>query len=389
VNRRIRTAGAAAALVPVALLAAACSSSSSSSSSSSAASSSSATNSATAAATASASASPSIPAAPSSGTLTETGSSVMFPLVSEWQKGYTAQYPGIKISTASTNSGTGVSSAGGGLVNLGTSDSSLSASQTSEYPTLENIPMGVDAIDIAYNVKGLTAPLNLNGTVLAQIYDGKITNWNDSAIAALNPGVTLPNERIVTVHRADSSGSTVLFAQYLNAQDPTDWPSTLISSTPTWPKVAGSLAETGSGAMVTGAQSAAGSIAYIGISYGSKITAAKLSVAALENGASKYVTPDNASLTAAVDSFPAAPADGTENLINTTAAAGYAISGYEYTDVNTTQSSATQAGLIQNFLYWALTTGSSSSYLGKVGFVPLPKATFDVAVNLITKISSS
>jgi phosphate transport system substrate-binding protein len=276
VSRRIRTVGAAAALVPVALLAAACSSSSSSSSSSTAS-----PASTTAAASATAAASPSIPAAPSSGTLTETGSSVMFPLVSEWQKGYTAQYPGIKISTASTNSGTGVSSAGQGLVNIGASDSALSASQSSEYATLENIPMGVDAIDVAYNVTGLTAPLNLNGSVLAQIYDGKITTWNDSAIAKLNPGVTLPNEKIVTVHRADSSGSTVLFAQYLNAQDPTDWPSTLISSTPTWPKVAGSLAETGSGAMVTGAAGAPGSIAYIGISYGSKITAAKLSVAAL------------------------------------------------------------------------------------------------------------
>jgi phosphate transport system substrate-binding protein len=311
----------------------------------------------------------------------------MFPLVSEWQKGYTTQYPGIKISTASTNSGTGVSSAGGGLVDLGTSDSSLSASQTSEYPTLENIPMGVDAIDIAYNVKGLSAPLNLNGTVLAQIYTGKITNWDDSAIAALNPGVQLPNEKIVTVHRADSSGSTVLFAQYLDAQDPTDWPSTLISSTPTWPKVAGSLAETGSGAMVTGAAGAPGSIAYIGISYGSKITAAKLSVAALANAASKYVTPDNASLTAAVNSFPAAPADGTENLINTTAAAGYPISGYEYAVVNTTQSSTTEADLLQNFLNWALTTGASSTYLSPVGFVPLPSATLTVAENLIAKIS--
>jgi phosphate transport system substrate-binding protein len=312
----------------------------------------------------------------------------MFPLVSEWQKGYTAKNPGIKISTASTNSGTGITDAGQGLVNVGTADSYLSAAQTSEYSTLENIPMGVDAIDVVYNLSGLSAPLNLDGTVLAQIYDGKITAWNNSAIAKLNPGVTLPSTKIVTVHRADGSGSTVLFGQYLNAQDPTDWPSTLISSQPTWPKVAGSLAETGSGAMVTGAGSAQGSIAYVGVSYAAKITAAKLSVAAVENGASKYTTPTPAALTAAVDSFPAAPANGSESLVNTTAAAGYAISGYEYTDVNTTQSSATQADLIQNFLYWALTTGSSSTYLGKVGFVPLPQATFNIAVSLINKISA-
>jgi phosphate transport system substrate-binding protein len=311
----------------------------------------------------------------------------MFPLVSDWQKGYSAAYPGIKISTASTNSGTGITDAGQGLVNIGTSDAHLSASQTAQYPTLENIPMGVDAIEVVYNLTGLTAPLKLNGTVLAQIYDGKITTWNDSAIAKLNPGVTLPSTKIVTIHRADSSGSTVLFAQYLNAQDPTDWPSTLISSTPTWPSVPGSLAETGSGAMVSGAGSTPGSIAYVGVSYAAKIAAAKLSAAALANGAGDYTTATAAALTAAVDSFPPAPASGSESLIDTTAAAGYAITGYEYTVVNTTQSSTTQADLIQNFLYWALTTGSSSSYLGKVGFVPLPKSTFDVAVNLITKIS--
>jgi len=311
----------------------------------------------------------------------------MFPLVSEWQKGYTTANPGIKISTASTNSGTGITDAGQGLVNIGTSDAFLSAAQTSQYPGLENIPTGVNAIEVVYNLPSLTAPLNLSGTVLAQIYAGKITTWNDAAIAKLNPGVTLPSTKIVTVHRADSSGSTVLFAQYLNTQDATDWPSTLVASTPTWPATPGSLAETGSGAMVTGAGSKVGSIAYVGTSYAAKISAAKLSAAAVLNGAGKYTTATPAALTAAVDSFPPAPASGSEELVNTSAAAGYAITGYEYADVKTSQSSAAQADLIKNFLYWAITTGSSSSYLGQVGFVALPQATFTVAVNLITKIS--
>ena len=139
--------------------------------------------------------------------------------------------------------------------------------------------------------------------------------------------------------------------------------------------------------MVSTAGSTPSSIAYVGVSYSSQIAAAKLSAAALANAAGKYTTATPAALTAAVDSFPPAPANGSESLINTKAAAGYAISGFEYTVVNTTQSSTTQADLIQNFLYWALTSGSSSSYLGKVGVVALPNATFDVAVNLITKIS--
>jgi phosphate transport system substrate-binding protein len=381
VAKRIRLVSTAAALIPVALLATACSSSGSSSSTTSAASTPAASTSA------SGSASPSIPAAPSSGTLTETGSSVMFPLVNEWEKGYTTQYPGIKISTASTNSGTGIADAGQGLVNIGTADAYMSASQTAKYSTLENVPLGVDAIDVVYNLPGLKAPLNLNGTVLAQIYTGKITTWNDSAIAKLNPGVTLPSTKIVTVHRGDSSGSTVLFAQYLNAQDAADWPATLISSTPTWPTTPGALAETGSGAVVTGVASTAGAIGYVGVSYTSKITAAKLGTAALANAGGKFVTATTAALTAAVDSFPAAPATGSESLINTTAATGYPITGYEYAVVNTSQSSSAQANLIQNFLYWAITTGSSSTYLSKVGFVPLPAATATVAQTLILKIT--
>jgi phosphate transport system substrate-binding protein len=384
VAKRTRLAYTAAALIPaVAVLATACSSSSSSTSAASTPTASTPAASASAAG----SPSPSIPAAPSSGTLTETGSSVMFPLVNEWEKGYTTQYPGIKISTASTNSGTGISDAGQGLVNIGTSDAYLSASQTAHYPTLENVPLGVNAINVVYNLPGLKAPLNLNGTVLAQIYDGKITAWNNSAIAALNPGVTLPSTTIVTVHRGDSSGSTVLFAQYLNAQDAADWPATLIASTPTWPKAPGALAETGSGAMVTGVGATPGAIGYVGVSYSAKVTAAKLGTAALDNGAGKYVTDTPAAITAAVDSFPPAPASGSESLINSTAPTGYPISGYEYAVVNTSQSSSTEADLIENFLDWAITTGSTSTYLSKVGFVPLPTATVPIAVTLILKIT--
>jgi phosphate transport system substrate-binding protein len=379
VAKRIRLACTAVALIPVAVLATACSSSPSSSTSTA--------STPTASTPAASSPSPSIPAAPSSGTLTETGSSVMFPLVNEWVKGYTTQYPGIKISTASTNSGTGISDAAQGLVNIGATDAYLSASETAHYPTLENVPLGVNAIEVIYNLTGLKAPLNLNGTVLAEIYDGKITAWNNSAIAALNPGVTLPSTTIVTVHRGDSSGSTVLFAQYLNAQDATGWPATLISSTPTWPKTPGALAETGSGAMVTGVGSTAGAIGYVGVSFAAKVAAAKLGTAAVENGAGKYVTATPAALTAAVDSFPTAPASGSESLINSTAAAGYPISGYEYAVVNTSQSSSTEADLIENFLDWAITTGSTSTYLSKVGFVPLPTATVPIAVTLILKIT--
>jgi phosphate transport system substrate-binding protein len=363
VAKRIRLACTAVALVPLVVLAAACSSGSSTTSASS-----------------------STTSAPKTGKLSETGSSLLFPLFGYWTTGYSTSYPGIKLSTASTSSGTGITDAAQGLVDIGASDAYLSSSDTSKYPSLENIPLAVAALMINYNVSGVTN-LKLNGTVLAKIYTGKITTWNDPAIAALNPGVTLPSEPIVTLHRGDSSGSTFLFTSYLNAQDPSDWSSTNIGTTITWPSAPGALAETGSGGMVSGCGATKGCIAYIGVSYLAKTQSAGLGEAALANGASQYTTPTSAAITAALDSFGTVPSSGAQPLINTKAAAGYPIINYEYAVVNTTQPSSTQAAVVKAFLNWAITTGNTSSYLSKVGFEPLPSSTLSVSKSLISQIN--
>jgi phosphate transport system substrate-binding protein len=362
VAKRIRLACTAAALVPLVVLAAACSSGSST----------------TKPATST--------SAPKSGKLTETGSSLLFPLFGYWTTGYQTANPGIKLSTASTSSGTGITDAAQGLVDIGASDAYLSSSDTSKYPSLENVPLAVAALMVNYNVTGVSN-LKLNGTVLAKIYTGKITTWNDPAIAALNPGVTLPSEPIVTLHRGDSSGSTFLFTSYLNSQDPSDWSSTNIGTTITWPSVSGALAETGSGGMVSGCGATKGCIAYIGVSYLSKTSAAGLGEAELENGGGQYTQPTSAAITAALNSFGAAPSTGAQPLINTKTATGYPIINYEYAIVNTTQSSSTQAALIKAFLNWTITTGNTSSYLSKVGFEPLPAGTLSTSKTLINAIS--
>jgi phosphate transport system substrate-binding protein len=363
VAKRIRLACTAAALVPLVVLAAACSSGSTTTTSSAASTS-----------------------APKTGSLSETGSSLLFPLFGYWTTGYQTAYPGIKLSTASTSSGTGITDAAQGLVDIGASDAYLSASDTSKYPSLENIPLAVAALMVNYNVTGVSN-LKLNGTVLAQIYTGKITTWNDPAIAALNPGVTLPSEPIVTLHRGDSSGSTFLFTSYLNSQDPSVWPSTNIGTTITWPSAPGALAETGSGGMVSGCGSTKGCIAYIGVSYLSKTSAAGLGEAELENGGGQYTQPTSSAITAALNSFGAVPSTGAQPLINTKASTGYPIINYEYAVVNTTQSSSTKAALIKAFLTWTITTGNTSTYLSKVGFEPLPSGTLSTSKTLINAIS--
>jgi phosphate transport system substrate-binding protein len=368
VAKNFRLVFTAAALVPLTVLAAACGSSSPSSSSSSPPSSSTS------------------PAA-TSGKISETGSTLLFPLFGYWQAGYKSVAPKVSMTLGATGSGTGIADAAGGLVNIGASDAYLSASDMAQYPGLEDIPLTVAALMVNYNVPGVSKPLNLNGTVLADIYTGKITSWNDAAIKALNPGVSLPDLPIVTLHRADSSGSTFLFTSYLDAQDPSAWPSTNIGTTITWPKVTGQLAETGSGGMVSGCKATKGCIAYIGISYLAKTSAAGLGEAALANKAGKFTQPTSSTIAAALTSFGAPPSNGAMPLINTSAAGGYPIINYEYGIVKATQPSATDASLIKAFLNWVVTTGNTSTYLGKVGFQPLPSATLSISKSLINSIT--
>jgi phosphate transport system substrate-binding protein len=364
VANKTRLAFAAAAVIPLTVLAAACGSSTSPSSSKS----------------------PSTTSASATGkTVSETGSTLLFPLFGAWQTAYNSVDPSLTITSGATGSGTGIADAATGLVNIGASDAYLSSSDLSQYPGLLNIPLTVAALDVNYNVTGVKKPLNLNGTVLAEIYTGKITMWNDSAIAALNPGVSLPAEKIVTLHRADSSGSTFLFTSYLNAQDPSAWPSSNIGTTITWPSAPGSLAETGSGGMLTACGTTKGCIAYLGISYLTKATTQGLGTASLADKSGTFEAPTTATIGSALSSFSAAPASGAESLIDSSS--GYPIINYEYAIVKKTQPSAAEAASVKKFLTWVLTTGDTSTYLASVGFQPLPTATSSVSTTLVNSIT--
>jgi phosphate transport system substrate-binding protein len=366
VAKKIRLVYAAAALAPLTLLAAACGSSTPSSSP---------TSSSTAGTSASA----------SGKTISETGSTLLFPLFGAWQTAYASVDSSVTITSGATGSGTGIADAGNGLVNIGASDAYLSASDLASNPGLLNIPLTVAAVDVNYNVTGVKKPLNLNGTVLAQIYTGKITTWNDPAIAKLNPGVTLPAEKIVTLHRADSSGSSFLFTSYLNAQDPSGWPSSDIGTTITWPSTPGSLAETGSGGMLTACGTTKGCIAYLGISYLTKATAAGLGTASLADKSGTFQAPTASTINSALSSFAAPPATGAESLINS--GSGYPIINYEYAIVKKTQPSATEATAVKAFLNWIVTNGDTPTYVSTVGFLPMPAAAKTIATTLVNSIS--
>jgi phosphate transport system substrate-binding protein len=387
VAKRFRLAYTAAALIPLSVLAAACGSSSPSPSSSS-----------TPAAAKMVGAA--LPTSPSktAETITETGSTLLYPLMGSWSEAYQKAYPTSStdsaplttIETGGTGSGTGISDAANGTVNIGASDAYLSSSDMTTYPTLKNIALAISAQQINYNLPTVKTPLKLDGTVLAEIYSGKITKWNDSAIAALNPGVSLPNLTIVPLHRADGSGDTFLFTSYLNAQDPSAWSSSNVGTTVSWPTVSGALAEEGNGGMVSGCGATKGCIAYIGISYESKTQAAGLGQAELKNGAGQFEAPTSATISAEANALTGkTPASETLSMIDANVSGGYPIVNYEYAIVNDKQTNGTVAEDIRAFLYWCVHSGqSSTSYLSAVNFQPLPSAVVSLSDNQIAKIGA-
>jgi phosphate transport system substrate-binding protein len=313
---------------------------------------------------------------PPSGTLTETGSTLLYPLFNLWVGGYTQQYSSVKVQTAGTGSGTGISDAENGTVDIGASDAYLSPSVVSANPDLKNIPLAISAQIVAYNVPGVLSHLKLTGKVLSGIYQGTITSWNASQIASLNPGVTLPNIPIVTLHRSDSSGDTFLFTTFLSKTDPSGWGTKIgYNTTVPWPSAPGALGENGNSGMVSGCKATPGCIAYVGISYLTQSLQAGLGYASLQNAKGQYEVPTAASISAEAASFvKKTPANGTISLIYGPASGGYPIINYEYAIVSTHQQSSTSAKGIRSFLEWAINPkdGANTSYLAQVNFQPLP-----------------
>jgi phosphate transport system substrate-binding protein len=307
-------------------------------------------------------------------TISETGSTLLYPLARTWASAYHQQHQNATVTTAGTGSGAGIADASDGTADIGASDAYLSSGDLVTNPRLLNIPLAVSAQTVIYHVPGLPAGshLQLDGTVLADIYNGTITHWNDPLIKAINPGLPLPGLTIVPLHRSDRSGDTFLFTSYLSTQDPA-WDASIgYGTTANWPNVAGALAEKGSSAIVQGCAATLGCVAYNGISYLAQAQAAGLGEAALANSAKNFTLPTASAINDSVNSFVSlTPPNETISMIDGPSADGYPIVNYEYAVVSTRQPDATVASAIRAFLSWVITTGNHASFLEPVGFQPL------------------
>ena len=312
-------------------------------------------------------------------TLHEDGSSLIYPYLLALAPELPTAYSNITLSPASGGSGKGQTDAIAGNVQMGGSDAFLSSSQFSSNPGLMNIPIAVSAQAVNYNVPGLVLPsgqtgLHLSGCILANMYMGKITNWNDPSIAALNPGSKLPNLPIVPIHRVDASGDTFIFTSFLTDTN-SAWASgpsfgTLVS----WP-TASQISANGNPAMVQACSANPGCVAYIGVSVEAQASSAGLGEALLQNQSGNFVLPTGTNMASSVSAGASKiPADLAVSLIYQKGADSYPIVNFEYLVVKKTQPSADIATAIKDFFSWALSSsgGATPANLGTVGFIALP-----------------
>ena len=278
-------------------------------------------------------ASPSPTPTPAPVSLTGAGATFPYPLLNAMIINYTHAKPNVQVNYQSIGSGGGISALTQKTVDFGCSDAPLSATDAANIPNALHIPETIGAVTVAYNLPGVTTGLHLTGKVIADIYQGTITMWNDPAIQALNPTTTLPAHSILVVYRSDSSGTSFVFTGYLTASS-TAW-STAVGQgkSVAWPTGTGSPQNTGVAGTVEGN---AYTIGYVELAYAVQNT---MKVAAVQNPAGNFIMPTLASTAAAAQSvasagLPAGSASWTSvNILNAPDAQAYPIVSFSYTIV--------------------------------------------------------
>ena len=314
-------------------------------------------------------------------TLVGAGSTLVAPLVSQWQPTYDSKY-GVAITYGAIGSGGGIEQITARTVNFGASDAPMTSSQAAACKSCLEIPWALAATDVAYHVTGVPNGLHFTGQVLADIWMGKIKAWNDPAIKALNPGVNLPSTPIVPVHRTDGSGDTFAFTNYLSKMSPEFKSKIGNATTVNWPGGVGGKGNSGVGGVLA---STNGAIAYIAIAY---VLENKFDYGLVQNAAGKYPTPNVASISAAAAAQKTVPAGGTQGISLTdppaSAPGAYPISTFTYVLVPTQSSSAAVGTALKKFIGWAITDGQANG--PKLEFAPLPAAVVKADQETLSKV---
>jgi phosphate transport system substrate-binding protein len=295
-------------------------------------------------------------------TLNGAGSTLVAPLEGEWATVWGNQ-TGNKVIYQAVGSGTGLKDIAAGVVDFGASDAPLSAS-TTVCNGCREIPWALSATAIGFNIPGVHR-LHLTGPVIAKIYLGQITRWNDHAIAVLNKGTHLPNLKITPFHRLDGSGDTYAFADYESHVSTTFKHQIGTGVKLAWPTP---NSATGNGGMVLALQGTPGAIAYVAVSY---LLANQLPAAGIQNAAGNYEVPNFKNIANAAASVHSLPGNNEVHIVDPPKRQriAYPISTFTYVIVPT---NAPQGAVLKKFISWALTSGQA--FGPRLGFVPIPSS---------------
>ncbi len=296
------------------------------------------------------------------------GSSFDNPLFSKMFSEYN-KLNGLKVNYQSVGSGAGISQLTNKTVDFGASDAPMNGKQDSAVsaPVL-HIPVTAGAVVLSYNLAEVKDTLKLTPSVLADIFLGKITKWNDAKIAAINKGVKLPDVAILIAHRSDGSGTSNIFTTYLSKVSE-EWSSKVgKGSSVNWPVGLGGKGNEGVAGLI---KQTPGAIGYIELAYAIQNN---MAYAQIQNKAGRFITPSIASVTAAANIT--IPADSKVSLTNTDAADGYPISGFSWVLIYKEQKygdrNQDRATKLLKLLSWVIHDGQQFS--GALNYAPLSPA---------------
>src|SRR5262245_27377023 len=305
------------------------------------------------------------------------------PIYSKWFAEYEKAHSGAQINYQSLGSGAGIRQLIAQTVDFGATDGPLTDDQLRAAPgKILHFPTVLGAVVPVYNIPNVGTDLKFNGTVLADIYLGKITKWNDPAIAKLNEGVSLPATDITVVHRAEGSGTTYIWVDFLSKTSAEFKTKVGVNASVNWPTGVGGRGNEGVAALI---KQTPGSIGYVELIYALQN---KIAYGSVQNMAGEFVRASVQSVTAAAaEAAKQMPPDFRVSITNAPGAGVYPISSFTWLLLYENPKDKAQSKVMVDFMKWALTDGQK--YCADLGYAPLPEGVVKQEMTALEKIKVS
>lgn len=312
-------------------------------------------------------------------TLNGAGATFPYPIYSKWFSQYHQVHPDIEINYQSIGSGGGIRQLTAGTVDFGASDGPMSDQQLADAKfKIFHFPTVLGGVVPAYNVPGISQELRFSPEVLAGIFLGKISNWNDKAFARDNPGVKFPDQAIVLVHRSDGSGTTYIWTDYLSKISP-DWQSNVGKGTSVkWPVGLGAKGNEGVAGMI---RQMPGSFGYVELIYAVQNN---IAYGAVKNTAGSFVKASLESVTAAAGSVKNMPPDFRVSITNAPGKDAYPISSFTWLLIPAQSKDPAKGKILTDFLTWMLSEGQTMT--SSLNYAPLPQSVVDKERSVIAQV---